>query len=157
MAPTKHNDIQVVSIMCHILNRTPGERYQNLIYCVPPKLLQRMFEKYEHKWLDDKKKPQDFRTLLNHKKFLSYLDKDRLQSHRFLSNSSSAINMSYIFRFVCSHVFPVRVCINFGMLFFNNVALCSHTLCLPLVAFCSGRGEKTPLCPRLKKRGVPFA
>ncbi|MED6119597.1 hypothetical protein PIB30_013234 [Stylosanthes scabra] len=42
-----------------------------------------MFEKYEHKWLDDKKKPQDFRTLLNHKEFLSYLDKDKLQSHRF--------------------------------------------------------------------------
>ncbi|MED6156367.1 hypothetical protein PIB30_013859 [Stylosanthes scabra] len=87
-APTKHIDIQVVSIIvsiiCHILNRTPGERYQNLIYCVPPELLQRMFEKYEHKWLDDKKKPQDFRTLLNHKEFLSYLDKDRLQSHRFL-------------------------------------------------------------------------
>ncbi|MED6168687.1 hypothetical protein PIB30_013669 [Stylosanthes scabra] len=43
-----------------------------------------MFEKYEHKWLDDKKKPQDIRTLLNHKEFLSYLDKDKLQSHRFL-------------------------------------------------------------------------
>ncbi|MED6156837.1 hypothetical protein PIB30_018207 [Stylosanthes scabra] len=44
-----------------------------------------MFEKCEHKWLDNKKKPQDFKTLLNHKEFLSYLDKDRLQSHRFLS------------------------------------------------------------------------
>ncbi|MED6168686.1 hypothetical protein PIB30_013668 [Stylosanthes scabra] len=39
MAPTKHIDIQVVSIMCHILNRTPGKRFQNLIYCVPPELL----------------------------------------------------------------------------------------------------------------------
>ncbi|MED6147614.1 hypothetical protein PIB30_045455 [Stylosanthes scabra] len=45
---------------------------------------QRMFEKYEHQWLDAKKKPHDIKTLLNIKEFLSYLDKDRLQSHRFL-------------------------------------------------------------------------
>ncbi|MED6207379.1 hypothetical protein PIB30_035285 [Stylosanthes scabra] len=83
MAPTKHIDIQIVSIMCHLQNRTPGERYQNLIYCVPPEILQRMFEKYEHQWLDAKKKPHDIRKLLNIKEFLSYLDKDRLQSHRF--------------------------------------------------------------------------
>ncbi|MED6118958.1 hypothetical protein PIB30_007848 [Stylosanthes scabra] len=38
MQPTKYVDIQVVSIMCNLLNRTPGERYQNLIYCVPPEL-----------------------------------------------------------------------------------------------------------------------
>ncbi|MED6174751.1 hypothetical protein PIB30_071986 [Stylosanthes scabra] len=68
MAPEKYIYIQVVSIMCHILNRTSGERYQNLIYCVPLEILQRMFEKYGHQWQDVKtKKPHDIRTLLNHK------------------------------------------------------------------------------------------
>ncbi|MED6120111.1 hypothetical protein PIB30_017932 [Stylosanthes scabra] len=43
-----------------------------------------MFEKFEHQWQDAKtRKPHDIRTLLNIGEYLSYLDKDRLQSHRF--------------------------------------------------------------------------
>ncbi|MED6122185.1 hypothetical protein PIB30_037432 [Stylosanthes scabra] len=86
MQPTKYVDIQVVSIMCHLLNRTPSERYQDLIYCVPPKLLQRMFEKYEHRWKDPKsRKPHEISTLLNIDEYLGYMEKDRLQTHRFIS------------------------------------------------------------------------
>ncbi|MED6217145.1 hypothetical protein PIB30_015045 [Stylosanthes scabra] len=85
MQPTKYVDIQVVSIMCHLLNRTPGERYQNSIYCVPPELLQRMFEKYEHRWRETKsRKPHEISTLLNIDEYLGYMEKDRLQSHKFL-------------------------------------------------------------------------
>ncbi|MED6147948.1 hypothetical protein PIB30_048620 [Stylosanthes scabra] len=85
MQPTKYVDIQVVSIMCHLLNRTPGERYQNLIYCVPSELLQRMFEKYEHRWKDPKsRKPHEINMLLNIDEYLGYMEKDRLQTHRFL-------------------------------------------------------------------------
>ncbi|MED6208055.1 hypothetical protein PIB30_041447 [Stylosanthes scabra] len=75
MAPTKYIDIQVVSIMCHLLNRTPGERYQNLIYCVPPEIL----------WRDDKKKkPHEIGELLNIDEYLSFLEKDKLMGRRFL-------------------------------------------------------------------------
>ncbi|MED6144779.1 hypothetical protein PIB30_018627 [Stylosanthes scabra] len=81
MQPTKYVDIQVVSIMCHLLNMTPGERYQNLIYCVPPELLQRIFDKYEHKWKDPKsRKPHEISTLLNINEYLGYMENDRLQT-----------------------------------------------------------------------------
>ncbi|MED6107070.1 hypothetical protein PIB30_010517 [Stylosanthes scabra] len=84
MAPTKYIDIQVVSIMCHLLNRTPGEKYQNLIYCVPKEILQRMFERFEHKWQDDqKKKPHEIGELLNIDEYLSFLEKDGLMGCRF--------------------------------------------------------------------------
>ncbi|MED6221682.1 hypothetical protein PIB30_057170 [Stylosanthes scabra] len=85
MAPTNYVDIQVVSILCHILNRTPGERYQNLIYCVPPEILQRMFESFEHKWREGKKKkPHEINELLNIDEYLSFLEKDGLMGRRFL-------------------------------------------------------------------------
>ncbi|MED6145836.1 hypothetical protein PIB30_028822 [Stylosanthes scabra] len=85
MEPTKYVDIQVVSIMCYILNRTPRDRYQNLIYCVPLEILQRMFEKFEHKWRDAKtRKPHEISTLLNIDEYLSFLEKDRLMDRRFL-------------------------------------------------------------------------
>ncbi|MED6168674.1 hypothetical protein PIB30_013656 [Stylosanthes scabra] len=70
MAPTKYVDIQVVNIMCHILNKTPEERYQNLIYCVPLEISTR--------------KPHEISTLLNIDEYLSFLEKDRLLGRRFL-------------------------------------------------------------------------
>ncbi|MED6204878.1 hypothetical protein PIB30_012925 [Stylosanthes scabra] len=46
---------------------------------------QRMFEKYEHRWRDPKsRKPHEISTLLNIDEYLGYMEKDRLQSHRFL-------------------------------------------------------------------------
>ncbi|MED6215943.1 hypothetical protein PIB30_003149 [Stylosanthes scabra] len=87
MAQKNYVDIQVVSILCHILNRTPGERYQNLIYCVPPEILQRMFERFEHKWRDGKKKkPHEISELLNIDEYLGFLEKDGLIGRRFVSN-----------------------------------------------------------------------
>ncbi|MED6218299.1 hypothetical protein PIB30_025531 [Stylosanthes scabra] len=92
MAPTNYVDIQVVSILCHILNRTPGERYQNLIYCVPPEILQRMFESFEHKWRDGKKKkPHEINELLNIDEYLSFLEKDGLMGRRFPNDYDCAI------------------------------------------------------------------
>ncbi|MED6145840.1 hypothetical protein PIB30_028826 [Stylosanthes scabra] len=46
---------------------------------------QRMFEKCEHKWKDPKsRKPHEISTLLNINEYLGYMEKDRLQTHRFL-------------------------------------------------------------------------
>ncbi|MED6216698.1 hypothetical protein PIB30_010138 [Stylosanthes scabra] len=37
-----------------------------------------MFEKYEQEWMDVEKRPHSITTLVNHKEYISYLDKKRL-------------------------------------------------------------------------------
>ncbi|MED6162210.1 hypothetical protein PIB30_068288 [Stylosanthes scabra] len=39
MAPTSYIDIQVVTLMCHILNADEDEQFEKLVYCVPPEIL----------------------------------------------------------------------------------------------------------------------
>ncbi|MED6112662.1 hypothetical protein PIB30_063623 [Stylosanthes scabra] len=47
--------------------------------------VQRMFEKYEHRWKDPKsRKTHEISTLLNINEYLGYMEKDGLQTHRFL-------------------------------------------------------------------------
>ncbi|MED6182441.1 hypothetical protein PIB30_028434 [Stylosanthes scabra] len=84
MVPKTYIDIGIISLMCHVLNKQAGERFEKLIYCVPPEILQRMFEKYEHEWMDVEKRPHGITTLVNHKEYISYLDKKRLMTRRFL-------------------------------------------------------------------------
>ncbi|MED6135055.1 hypothetical protein PIB30_042741 [Stylosanthes scabra] len=36
MAPKSYIDIQVVGLMCHILNGEEGERYEKMVYCISP-------------------------------------------------------------------------------------------------------------------------
>ncbi|MED6158263.1 hypothetical protein PIB30_031102 [Stylosanthes scabra] len=74
-----------LSASCDVLNAEENERFEKLVYCVLPEILQRMFEPYHHNWMDKKKKkPREISTLKNHQDYLIYLDKERLVSHRFL-------------------------------------------------------------------------
>ncbi|MED6163049.1 hypothetical protein PIB30_076259 [Stylosanthes scabra] len=85
MAPTSYIDIQVVTLMCHVLNANEDERFEKLVYCVPPEILQRMFATHNHNWMDKKKRrPHEISSLLNHTEFLAYLDREKLNSHRFM-------------------------------------------------------------------------
>ncbi|MED6212130.1 hypothetical protein PIB30_080306 [Stylosanthes scabra] len=78
-------DKHVVSLMCHVLNTEEDEQFEKLVYCVPPEILQRMFDTHHHNWMDKKKKkPHDISTLKNHEEYLIYLDREKLLSHRFL-------------------------------------------------------------------------
>ncbi|MED6108146.1 hypothetical protein PIB30_020758 [Stylosanthes scabra] len=52
MAPKSYIDIQVVSLMCHILNGEQCERYEKMVYCIPSEILTRMLEAHHHKWID---------------------------------------------------------------------------------------------------------
>ncbi|MED6212114.1 hypothetical protein PIB30_080180 [Stylosanthes scabra] len=45
----------------------------------------RMFEMHDHNWMDNEKnRPHDIATLVNHREYMVYLDKDKLLMHRFL-------------------------------------------------------------------------
>ncbi|MED6204884.1 hypothetical protein PIB30_012932 [Stylosanthes scabra] len=69
MAPKSYIDIQVVGLMCHILNGEEGER---------------MLEAHHHNWIDKKKRrPHEITSLTNHKEFLSFIDREKILSHRF--------------------------------------------------------------------------
>ncbi|MED6188861.1 hypothetical protein PIB30_089981 [Stylosanthes scabra] len=84
MAPTSYIDIQVVTLMCHVLNTDEDERFEKLVYYVPPEISQRMFATHNNNWMDKKKRrPHEISSLLNHTKFLAYLDREKLNSHRF--------------------------------------------------------------------------
>ncbi|MED6159095.1 hypothetical protein PIB30_039241 [Stylosanthes scabra] len=91
MAPKSYIDIQVVTLMCHVLNADEDKRFEKLIYCVPPRDFgknpvrnQRIFTNHNHNWMDKKKRrPHEISSLLNHTEFLAYLDREKLNSHRF--------------------------------------------------------------------------
>ncbi|MED6151656.1 hypothetical protein PIB30_084527 [Stylosanthes scabra] len=77
------SEIEVVGIMCHILNMEQSERFQKQVYCVPAMILNA-----RNSWsqLDgqEEKKPHDIGTLKNHEEYMGYLEKDKLLTHRFL-------------------------------------------------------------------------
>ncbi|MED6122675.1 hypothetical protein PIB30_042006 [Stylosanthes scabra] len=78
------NGTKVVSLMCHVLNAEEDERFEKLVYCAPPEILQRMFGTHHHNWMGKKKKkPHDISSLKNHEEYSVYLDIEKLFSHRF--------------------------------------------------------------------------
>ncbi|MED6197156.1 hypothetical protein PIB30_054077 [Stylosanthes scabra] len=83
MAPKSYIDIQVVTLMCHVLNADEDERFEKLMYCVPQRFW--MFATHNHNWMDKKKRrPHEISSLKNHTEYLAYLDREKLNSHRFL-------------------------------------------------------------------------
>ncbi|MED6210714.1 hypothetical protein PIB30_066720 [Stylosanthes scabra] len=86
MTAGSYIDIQAVSLMCHVLNAEENERFKKLVYCVSAEILQRIFQTYNHNWMDKKKKkkkPHEISSLKNHQEYLVYLDREKLVSHRF--------------------------------------------------------------------------
>ncbi|MED6215240.1 hypothetical protein PIB30_111421, partial [Stylosanthes scabra] len=85
MAPTTCIDIQMVSIMCHVLNREELPRFRRDVYCVPPEILTRMFDTYDTNYLDKKTKlPHRLELLKDHADYMGLLDRDMLKSHSAL-------------------------------------------------------------------------
>ncbi|MED6189920.1 hypothetical protein PIB30_100688 [Stylosanthes scabra] len=84
MGPRTYIDIQVITIMCHIVNNEQNERFEKFVYCVPPEIMVRMFEKHGQSWMDiEKNRPHDIASLVNHQEYMVYLDKNKLLTHRF--------------------------------------------------------------------------
>ncbi|MED6173715.1 hypothetical protein PIB30_062245 [Stylosanthes scabra] len=82
MAPATCIDIQMVSLMCHILNREEIPRFERDIYCVPPETLTRMFDTYGTNYLEKKTKmPYHVSELRDHDEYMELLDRDKLKSH----------------------------------------------------------------------------
>ncbi|MED6192725.1 hypothetical protein PIB30_012895 [Stylosanthes scabra] len=85
MEPKSYIDIGVVGLMCHVLNREEGDQYEKLVYCFPLEIFHRMFFTYHHNWMDKKKRrPHEISSLTNHMKYLDYIDREKLVSHRFV-------------------------------------------------------------------------
>ncbi|MED6117332.1 hypothetical protein PIB30_109000, partial [Stylosanthes scabra] len=82
MRPATCIDIQMVSIMCHVLNRERVERFERDVYCVPPEILTRMFDTYGLNYLDKKTKmPYLVKQLKDHEEHVQFLDMEKLKSH----------------------------------------------------------------------------
>ncbi|MED6151211.1 hypothetical protein PIB30_080295 [Stylosanthes scabra] len=82
MAPQTCVDIQMVTIMCHVLNREELPRFERDVYCVPPILLSRMFHTYGTNYLEKKTKmPYLMTGLKDHEEHMQMLDMDKLKSH----------------------------------------------------------------------------
>ncbi|MED6211611.1 hypothetical protein PIB30_075421 [Stylosanthes scabra] len=81
MAPETCIDMQMVSLVCHILNREQLDRFQKDVYCVPPEILIRMFETYGMNYLDKKTKMPYLVRQLKDQHYMELLDKDKLRRH----------------------------------------------------------------------------
>ncbi|MED6138205.1 hypothetical protein PIB30_072114 [Stylosanthes scabra] len=78
-------DELVITIMCHILNKQQNEWFEKFVYCVPPEIMVRMFEKHGQSWMDTKNnRPHAIASLVNHEEYMVYLDKKKLLTHRFI-------------------------------------------------------------------------
>ncbi|MED6137897.1 hypothetical protein PIB30_069335 [Stylosanthes scabra] len=80
--------LMIVTLMCHVLNAEEDERFEKLMYCVPPEIfgmnLQRMFATHNHNWMDkNERRPHEISSLKNHTEYLAYLEREKLNSHRF--------------------------------------------------------------------------
>ncbi|MED6213119.1 hypothetical protein PIB30_090175 [Stylosanthes scabra] len=82
MRPTTCIDIQMVSIVCHVLNREPIQQFKRDVYCVPPEFLTRMFDTYGLSYLDKKTKMLYLvKQLKDHEEYVQLLDIDKLKLH----------------------------------------------------------------------------
>ncbi|MED6137637.1 hypothetical protein PIB30_066781 [Stylosanthes scabra] len=84
MAPTKCIDLQMVSLMCHILNREELPRFERDMYCVPPEILTRMFDTYGTNYLDKKTKLPYLVSQLKDQEYMELLDREKLKTHSAL-------------------------------------------------------------------------
>ncbi|MED6150370.1 hypothetical protein PIB30_071633 [Stylosanthes scabra] len=84
MVPQAYIDMQMVSLVCHVLNREERMRYQRDVYCVPPEILIRMFETYGANYLDKKTKMPYLVSQLKDQQYMELLDKEKLRKHSTL-------------------------------------------------------------------------
>ncbi|MED6127564.1 hypothetical protein PIB30_089199 [Stylosanthes scabra] len=81
MAPETCIDMQMVSLVCHNLNREELQRFQRDVYCVPPEILIRMFQTYGTNYLDKKTKMPYLVSQLKDQHYMELLDKEKLRKH----------------------------------------------------------------------------
>ncbi|MED6112522.1 hypothetical protein PIB30_062481 [Stylosanthes scabra] len=92
MAPKNYIDIQVITIMCPILNKEENERFEKFVYCVPPEIMVRMFEKHGQSWMNTQNnRPHGIASLVNHEECMVYLDKKKLLTHRFPNETDCGV------------------------------------------------------------------
>ncbi|MED6165477.1 hypothetical protein PIB30_099884 [Stylosanthes scabra] len=77
-------DLQMVSLMCHVLNREELPRFEKDIYCVPPEILTRMFDTYGSNYLDKKTKLPHLMSELKDQEYMDLLDREKLRTHKTL-------------------------------------------------------------------------
>ncbi|MED6136432.1 hypothetical protein PIB30_056082 [Stylosanthes scabra] len=88
MAPETCIDMQMVSLVCHTLNREELQRFQRNVYCVPADILIRMFQTYGTNYLDKKTKMSYLVSQLKDQQYMKLLDKGKLRKHSTVSSVS---------------------------------------------------------------------
>ncbi|MED6115549.1 hypothetical protein PIB30_091738 [Stylosanthes scabra] len=95
MRPATCIDIQMVSIVCHVLNREPVERFKEMYIAFHQRswyrlhsnlsLRTRMFDTYGLSYIDKKTKmPYPVKQLKDHEEYVQLLDMEKLKSHSVL-------------------------------------------------------------------------
>ncbi|MED6113127.1 hypothetical protein PIB30_067987 [Stylosanthes scabra] len=81
MAPTKCIDLQMVSLMYHILNREENPRFERDVYCVPPEILTMMFDTYGTNYLDKKTKLPYLLSQMKDQEYMEFVDREKLKTY----------------------------------------------------------------------------
>ncbi|MED6124974.1 hypothetical protein PIB30_064017 [Stylosanthes scabra] len=80
-------DLVIMQIMCILHNRENNERFRDMIYCVPPLLLNGMLAVYNHNYFDSlTERPYSIRTLTenDNNEGLHYIDRDKMRRAHYL-------------------------------------------------------------------------
>ncbi|MED6173406.1 hypothetical protein PIB30_058989 [Stylosanthes scabra] len=88
MVPETCIDMQMVSLVCHTLNREELQTFQRDVYCVPPEILIRMFQTYGTNYLDKKTKMPYLVSQLKDQHYMELLDKEKLGKHSTITSVS---------------------------------------------------------------------
>ncbi|MED6140015.1 hypothetical protein PIB30_089218 [Stylosanthes scabra] len=79
-------DLVIMQIMCILHNRENNERFRDMIYCVPPLLLNGMLAAYNHNYFDpETERPYSIRKLTenDNNEGLHYIDRDKMRRARY--------------------------------------------------------------------------
>ncbi|MED6152101.1 hypothetical protein PIB30_088764 [Stylosanthes scabra] len=102
MAPTQCIDLQMVSLMCHVLNREENPRFKMDVYCVPPEILTRMFDIYGTNYLDKKTKLPYLVSQMKDQDYRKLLDREKLKTHSTMELLDAATLLG-CFTFKCQY------------------------------------------------------
>ncbi|MED6179606.1 hypothetical protein PIB30_002430 [Stylosanthes scabra] len=77
-------DLSIMHIMCILHNRKNNERFQDMIYCVPPYFMYHLLQKVHHKYFDPKTNLPFALSSLSGNDGLEYIDKFKMKKAHYL-------------------------------------------------------------------------
>ncbi|MED6163477.1 hypothetical protein PIB30_080297 [Stylosanthes scabra] len=114
-------DLSIMHIMCILHNRKNNERFQDMIYCVPPYFMYHLIQKVNHKYFDPETNLPFALSTLSGNDGLEYIDKFKMRKAHYkfyvldpLNPKNQASERKKIHRYV-SNVLDQMIVYDYGV------------------------------------------